>query len=152
MATPYTSIFQRAVFRFRDFRFAELNELDVNTILQAYLESAVSDFVPVCLKDLTLRDTDSGFSEDLSDEEQEILGLGIAYYWLSSKLFDQEVLRNSMSTKDYQFFSPANLLREFQELRNEVRKEYRDRITQYSFHHAPIAELSVTNKAPGGSR
>lgn len=144
MATSFNSIYQRAIFRFRDYDFMKINDADVGEVLKTYMRSAIADFSSVCQKDLSKR-TDEGdkFEVDLSDVEQEILAAGIAYYWLSSKIMDQEMLRNSLSTKDYTYFSPANLLRESQEFRNQVRKEYRDSITLYSYRHGDIASLTA---------
>lgn len=144
MATSYESIYQRAIFRFRDYDFMKMNDLDVGEVLKSYMRSAIADFEPVCLENLADRDDENDtFNVDLSDGVQEIIAAGIAYYWLSSKIMDQELLRNSMSTKDYTYFSPANLLRESQEFRNEVRKEFRDKIAHYSYRHDDIASLTA---------
>ena len=143
MATSYDKIYQRAIFRFRDYDFMKMNDDDVGDVLGHFMRSAIADFAPVCHEDLWTRDEEKAeFASDLTELVQEILAAGIAYYWLSSKIMDQEVLRNSLSTKDYTYFSPANLLRESQEFRNQVRKEYRDRITQYSYRHNDIASLT----------
>lgn len=143
MATSYNDIYQRAIFRFRDYDFMKLHDADIGSILNMYMRSAIADFAPVCEEDLwTRNDEAEEFHADLSEWVQEILASGIAYYWLSSKIMDQEVLRNSMSTKDYTFFSPANLLRESQEFRNQVRKEFRDNITKYTYRHDDIASLT----------
>ena len=143
MATSYDKIYQRAIFRFRDYDFMKMNDGDVGDVLGHFMRSAIADFAPVCHEDLWTRDEEKAeFASDLTELVQEILAAGIAYYWLSSKVMDQEVLRNSLSTKDYTYFSPANLLRESQEFRNQVRKEYRDRITQYSYRHNDIASLT----------
>ena len=143
MATSYNDIYQRAIFRFRDYDFMKLNDLDIAEVLSHYMRSAIADFAPICQEDLWSRDEENAtFTADLSEWVQEILAAGIAYYWLSSKIMDQETLRNSLSTKDYTYFSPANLLRESQEFRNQVRKEYRDSITKYSYRHDDIASLT----------
>ena len=143
MATSYNDIYQRAIFRFRDYDFMKLDDLDIAEVLSHYLRSAIADFGPICQEDLWTRDEEKEeFSSELTEWVQEILAAGIAYYWLSSKVMDQEALRNSLSTKDYTYFSPANLLRESQEFRNQVRKEYRDSITKYSYRHNDIASLT----------
>lgn len=163
MSTPYKDILDRAIFRFSDLKLARMNEVDQYFILQKYLESAVSDFQSKCAVDLTQRvesqhtdvaydgisdyasvgsaasDLSDGFVEDLSGEEQEILALGVAYYWLSAQILNSELLKNKLSTKDYQYFSPANLMREIQTLRDSVRKEYRDRIVRYTYDHGDLA-------------
>lgn len=144
MSTPFDSIYKRAVYRFRDYDFCRINEADVNDVMQSYIMSAISDFAPVCEQDLN--DIDPvlcEFRADLTNEEQEILALGISFYWLSAQLLNQELLKNSLSTKDYTYFSPANLLRESQTLRDSVRKEYRDRITKYTYHHGDVAGISA---------
>ena len=143
MSTPFVDIYQRAIFRFRDYDFCHMNDLDINEVLFAYLRSAISDFSPVCEIDLNDFDAEAEeFNQDLDNEVQEILSLGISFYWISTQIMNQELLRNSLSTKDYSYFSPANLLRESQTLRDSLRKEYRDRITQYTYHHADLAGIS----------
>ena len=126
MSTPYTDIFKRAVFRFKDYDYLRMSEDEIHEVLVAFLHSAISDF-----------------NVDLDLEVQEILATGIAFYWTSARILDQELLRNSMSTKDYTYFSPANLMRESQTLRETLRKEYRDRIVQYTYHHGDIASINA---------
>lgn len=138
MATPFQNVYTRAMFRLRDTKLARLNDADKEYILHQYMLSAISDFQPKCLLDLTLR-TEDAFEADLSDEEQEILALGISYYWLSAQVLNNELLKNKLSTKDYTYFSPANLLRESAELRDQVRKEYKSRITNYTYDHGNLA-------------
>ena len=168
MSTPYSEIIDRAIFRFADTSMARMSADGQNYIMQKYLESAVSDFQNKCHVDLSKRttvevqpdaqsdlttsdDPDNSdavqtepvmvdaFEEDLDSEVQEILALGISYYWLSAKVLDSELLKNKLSTKDYQYFSPANLMREIQILRDSVRKEYRDRIVRYTYDHGDVA-------------
>ena len=100
MSTPYTAIFNRAIFRLSDAKLARMNCQDQQFILGQYLESAVSDFCTKCKVDLSERVEDMsteedsvdgltsynttnqidqpGFVADLSAEEQEILALGIS--------------------------------------------------------------------------
>lgn len=140
MATPYSNIYARAMFRLRDTKLARLNDADKEYVLRQYMMSAISDFSSKCLTDLGARnEQEYSFEADLSDEEQEILALGISYYWLSSQVLNNELLKNKLSTKDYTYFSPANLLRESTELRDQVRKEYKSRITQYTYDHGNLA-------------
>lgn len=145
MATSYSEIYDRALYRFRSYDLAKLANSDLDYVLRRFLDSAVSDFAPVCLVDLNDRDEAAAeFTATLDNEVQEILALGMSYYWLSAQIMDQELLRNALSTKDYTYFSPANLLRESQDLRDSVRKEYRNRIVQYTYHHGDIAGVKVS--------
>ena len=83
------------------------------------------------------------FNADLDDEVLEILALGVAYYWLSSKVLRVELLRNTMSTKDFTTFSNANLLREATALRDAVRDEFIGAINAYSYYDGSISKLKV---------
>lgn len=140
MATPYINIYERALFKVKDIKLGEMDESMRRYVLKQYLNSAVADFGTKCAKDLDARDDDlEEFEEDLTNEEQEILALGIAYYWLSAHIMDRNLLRNKISTKDYQYFSPANLMREINEMRSDVRKEYKHRIVDYTYDHGDLS-------------
>lgn len=144
MATKFTDIYNKAIFRFSDYSFLNFNPEERDEILKSFLLSAKSDFVNSCSIDLDDYDLDKGvFNSDLSDEEQEILALGIAYYWLSMKTMDSQLLKNIMTRKDYNTYSPANLLKELSSLKSELRKEYRGKINEYSFRHGTLDTLKV---------
>ena len=79
MATPYSSIYERALFRLSDTKLARLNDADKEYILERHMKSAIADFQNKCLVDLTDRDENQKeFRSDLDDEVQEILALGIS--------------------------------------------------------------------------
>ena len=138
MATPYTSIYERALFRLSDTKLARANDIERTYIMERHLHAAIADFQHKCMEDLARDAEMAEFYCDLSDEVQEILALGISYHWLSSQVLNNELLRNKLSTKDYQYFSPANLLRESTALRESVRKEYYRRMTDYTFDHGDL--------------
>lgn len=142
MATSFLDIYDKAVFRFKDYDFMRIDIQSREDILERYLQSAVADFAVVCEDGHLEMDWDyKEFEEDLTHEEQEILALGVDYYWFSSKVQNSELLRNSMSTKDYTFFSPANLMRELRNLRNDLKAEFKTAITLYSYNHGNFASL-----------
>ena len=144
MATRFSDIYDRAVFRFQDYDFLKIPEESRRRVLRKYLDMAAMDFKKSCPYDLT-KFTEEGdeYADDLDMECQEILSLGVAYYWTSFKILDSEKLRNSMSTKEYTFFSPANLLREAQTLRDSLKKEFNDAIINYSYYNGDIASVGV---------
>ena len=144
MATTYDAIYERAIFRFMDYDFLKLSNDQRASMLERHLRSAIVDFQSSCQTDLTQRDeTLKTFKEALTDEEQEILSLGVAYYWVSFKALNSDLLRNNMSTRDYSYFSPANLLGEVRALRDTLKKEYEDRIIAYSYLHGGIEKWKV---------
>ena len=142
MATSFSVIYDRAVFRFQDSDWLKLFDSDKEEILRRYLYGAQAEFQPICLIDLSDRDDETQqYNQTLDEECIEILSLGVAVYWLSSKVMNLDLLRNAMSTKDYSFFSPANLLKEAHALLKSFKSEYRNRVIEYSYNHGDIAGL-----------
>ena len=71
----------------------------------------------------------------------EILALGVAFYWLSYRALNSELLKNVLNSRDYYYYSPANLLKEVQTLRKTLRDEFNGRMRQYSYKNNTISTL-----------
>lgn len=140
--TSFEEIYERALTRFKDYTWLKYSDEDKAYLLRNYLRMAQSDFGPVCLEDLKDYSDESGsFNFVLSNEVINILAVGVSYYWLDARIMSSENLRNYMSTKDYTYFSPANLLREMTALKESAWKEYQRRITMYGYFKANISTL-----------
>lgn len=144
MATKFTDIYARAIFKFADYKFLE-QDIDVREgVLEKYLISAKTEFQRICKVNLDDYDLEAKqFNHDLGDEEIEILALGIAFYWLSYKTMNSELLKNVLNSKDYYYYSPANLLKEIQTLRKTLRNEFDSRMRQYSFFDNALDTLKA---------
>lgn len=144
MATPFTTIYARAIFRFADYKFLE-QDTDVREgVLEKYLISAKTEFQRLCKVDLGDYDEEQKqFNKTLGDEEIEILALGIAFYWLSYKTMNSELLKNVLNSKDYYYYSPANLLKEVQTLRKTLKDEFYSRMRQYSYFDNSLSTLKA---------
>ena len=115
MPTGFSSIYDRAVFKFTDYTFLTTAAEIKKDVLWRYLQSAIVDFAPCYSEgELTYDLEKEEFTDDLSEEVQEILALGIAYYWLSGQALTRSLLKNILHNKDYTSYSPANLLKEIQ--------------------------------------
>ena len=111
-------------------------------ILEKYLMSAKTEFQRVCKTDLGDYDLElKQFNQTLDDEVIEILSLGIAFYWLSYKALNSELLKNVLNSKDYYYYSPANLLKEVQTLRKTLRDEFNSKMRQHSYNENTISTL-----------
>ena len=140
MATSYIDVIDRAQYRITDYDVLKRAFQDHYSLMERYLMSAVSDFRPHCIYNLSDRNEDEkAFNADLDDECLEILALGISYYWLSSRTLSSELTANRMSAKEYSFFSPANLLGQVKELRNDVQQEFNRALVLYTYRHGNIS-------------
>lgn len=144
MATPFTDIYARAIFRFADYEFLKQDIETREGVLEKYLISAKTEFQHVCKTDLGDYDIElKQFNQDLDDEVIEILSLGIAFYWLSYKSLNSELLKNVLNSKDYYYYSPANLLKEVQTLRKTLRDEFNSKMRQHSYNNNTISTLKA---------
>ena len=142
MATPFTDIYARAIFRFADYEFLKQDIETREGVLETYLISAKTEFQRVCKTDLGDYDLElKQFNQTLDDEVIEILSLGIAFYWLSYKALNSELLKNVLNSKDYYYYSPANLLKEVQTLRKTLRSEFNSKMRQHSYNENTISTL-----------
>ena len=144
MATPFTDIYARAIFRFADYEFLKQDIETREGVLEKYLISAKTEFQRVCKADLGDYDLElKQFNQTLDDEVIEILSLGIAFYWLSYKALNSELLKNVLNSKDYYYYSPANLLKEVQTLRKTLRDEFNSKMRQHSYNDSTIGTLKA---------
>lgn len=144
MATPFTDIYARAIFRFADYEFLKQDIETREGVLEKYLISAKTEFQRVCKTDLGDYDLElKQFNQDFDDEVIEILSLGIAFYWLSYKSLNSELLKNVLNSKDYYYYSPANLLKEVQTLRKTLRDEFNSKMRQHSYNNNTISTLKA---------
>lgn len=141
MATTFMDIYDRAIFRFSDYDFMRMDIQMRESILERYLLSAISD-LSVIIPDVVKYDIHTkSFEQELDDEVVELLALGVDYYWFSAKIQNSELLRNSLSTKDFTYFSPANLMRELRNVRKDIKAEYKSAVTIYSYNHGDFDSL-----------
>lgn len=148
MPTKFSEIYERAIFKFTDYSFIDAVSEFKNALLQKYLLASIADFQQACSW-IDLNDYDlelEQFNNKLDNEVIEILSWGIAYYWISAKALNSELLRNTIHNKDYTSYSPANLLKEVQTLRDSIGQEFRGRVTTFSFGYGDIDTWKAQNK------
>lgn len=74
------------------------------------------------------------YEEDLSDEEEWILALGMIITFVSANLYVSSKMRDKIMSKDFsQPHSPANLIKELRLLKQEAEIDVRNRIVDYTY-------------------
>lgn len=146
MATSFNDIVERFIPTVAEYSFFKLDDDELNELLKPYIISAVTQFSSVCMSETVQFNKDSfEFSEDLSDEVIDILVDLVRVEWLKHKLYNADLLKNGMSTKDYTIFSPANLQEQIRETYVDARNTAKMRLYQYSYTHpdSNIAGISI---------
>lgn len=134
--TAYQEIFNSFRTKVLDYDFAQLTKEEEDSVLLSIMNVALPKFERVCTK---LKDRNNElyyFNNDLEIEEIDIISELMLEVWTGQRLHNSELLRNKLSTKDFSFFSPANLLNQLRELHKDAKKNSRSMINQYSILHS----------------
>ncbi len=142
MATPYSKIIEPFLLKVRDYDLSKFTDIEKTEIVIGLLIASCIKFEKVCKSDLSNRDDSlQVFNSDLSDEEIDIISEGMIVEWIKPRVYSSENLRNVLNTKDYNQYSPANLLKELRETLKSSKQEYKALINNYSFSHADFSKL-----------
>ena len=79
----------------------------------------------------------------MTEEEVDILALGIVAKWLNQKVLFSDNLRDKLSTKDYTYRSRGNLLVPLKDLLTQFKKEFRNRMYLYSYDNGDLSSLHM---------
>lgn len=145
MATSFNDIVERFIPTVAEYSFFKLDDEELNELLKPYIISAATQFSSACMSETVQFDKESfEFSEDLSDEVIDILVDLVRVEWLKHKLYNADILKNGMSTKDYTIFSPANLQEQIRETYIDARNTAKMRLYQYSYTHPDSNIAGIT--------
>lgn len=131
--TEYQTIYEDFLDKVDDIEIANYDEDMLYEQLYRYLNSAIKKFI-YCKKDLSERDTSSDgyFEADLDSMEVDILSEYMLVSWIKQKLNNLENVQNALSTSDFSFYSPANLLDKLETHYKDSRRRARTLMNEYS--------------------
>lgn len=142
MGTEYRTLYDGVLAKIKDYDFFKLSEDEVYAVLQDYIRPAVVRFQS-CKKDLSLRGAD-GFEEELSDVEVEILcDFMVVEYLDSNYIRSQAAMKQVLSNKDFNTYSPANLLEKTMAVRSSFLEEARQLMRDYSYRDSSLFDLET---------
>lgn len=141
MATSFQIIFKRFLNKITDTDFVALPTENIDSILTEFLESSIARFQK-CKKDINNFDSISQtFTDDLSSVEIEILADWMKYQWIEQQINREELLKQSLSSKDYSMYSQANHLDKMIVLKQNLYNEINQMITDYTYDFGSIKDL-----------
>jgi hypothetical protein len=141
MATSFDIIKKRFLNKITDPDLASLLPDTIDSILNEYLNSAIVRFQK-CKKDINnFDDVLQQFTDDLNQVEIEILANWMVYEWASQQVYRVELLRQSLSSKDYAMYSQANHLDKMLLLKQQLYVETNQMILDYSYDFGSVDDL-----------
>lgn len=140
MPTLYSVIDNSFLNKITDDYLLTLIDDDLQALIDKYRTSAIPKFKQ-CKK---LHDRDDAlkeFPQTLTDEEVEILSNLMVVEWLKPQINSIEILKQSMSTKDYKMYSQANHLDTLIALKKETFAEIDNLIVSYTYSNNSLDDL-----------
>lgn len=132
-----------------EFKFLELEDNNRTEIIDGFRKRATSAFKKNCRVDLfttgddVLREYCVDVSEEDADELIDIISEGMVVQWLKPYVYQQELLENVMSTRDYSLYSPAELLLRVGNAYAKAQKDFTQMIREYSYNHGDLSDLHI---------
>lgn len=149
MSVPYNLFTGAFLSKISEFDFIQLGERTRTAIVDGYMKRALSAFQKNCKYDLFTTGDDIArvFTVDIPDadidELVDIVSEGMLVQWLKPFVYKQELLENTLNTRDYSTYSPAELLMRVGNAYNKAQKDYTQKIREYSFNHGDLTGLHL---------
>lgn len=141
MSTSFEDVYQTFLNKITDSDLANLPTENLDSIMTNYLKSSIVRFRK-CQKDLNQYDfTTMQFNVDLYLDEIEILANWMVYGWLDQQINRLELLRQSVSSKDFAMYSQAAHLDKMLTLKRNLYVETNQMITDYTYDFGKVDEL-----------
>ena len=140
MATEFDAVYGAFLAKVSDYDLADMVETDAKAVMYDYLKQAIGKFSESCKKDLS-DVTGQSFNADLTYFEMDIISELMVEGWCKPRLYNLDLLRNKLNTKDFTTFSPANLLEKVRDVYEQAHKRARSMINEYSFRENNIGEM-----------
>ena len=122
MATPYEKVYGRFLNKCTDFNIADLDDHTLNEMIKDWLDSAI--IRTRTSSDLSARDDEvEEFENDLSDQDIELLAMGMVLAWLDQRIQSTEYTNLFIGGKESKFYSPSQQLTELRNLRADIVRE-----------------------------
>ena len=142
MPTSFDEIYKRFLAKIADYEMLEYGEATLEEYLLDLLTASIDDFSELCKQDISTVDLSlSMFYVTLTQREKDILALGMVVHWIRPKVYNSDMLRNVLNTKDYSVYSPANLLEKMTDLLGKTETELDQKMKMYSYRNEDMASL-----------
>lgn len=144
METKFSEIYESFLSQTSDYELLKSVEYERDELLNVHLKSAIAAFKRICMSDLSKVDFDSQqFDVSLSDEEIEILALGMLSFWVNKYVNKTDNFSVILSTPKYSYSSPSTILKELIKLKEILNNGFEREMIKYSYAMGDIDELKV---------
>ena len=130
MNTTLEEIISLYLAKIENYDYLQYTEEELLEELKPMLLSATSKLFSLNLKiDFDMEE----FNRELEPIEQNLVALGLVEEFLTQKVNSIKVLKNHLTTKDFNLYSSANMLKQLRETLDSVSKEKYYLETRYEY-------------------
>jgi len=141
MATPFGDIYTLFLSQVTDYELAVMDETSLDENLQFWLMSAIG-FFSNCRQDISEFDlTAKQFIADLTINEKQILSKFMVVVYLDTHLIKEDLMKQTLNSKDYRMYSPANQIKALIEIKSKINSEANTLMSRYSYSLKNLKEL-----------
>lgn len=130
--TEYEVVFKSFLGKIRDDLYLTLEEDQIEEDLTILLNAAIPYFN---YPKVNLRDKDDDlqtFNVKLEVDEVEILAMAMVIEWTERELYNVDMLRQSMTTKDFNTYSQSSHINALGKTADRMQKKLKQRLIKYS--------------------
>lgn len=134
MGTKMSTIYDTFLSKISDYKYLTMNQIDAEIEFLKYFKSARAKFYKCKTSTKFIDESNPMELEgELTPYEQEIITKLMLVEYITPLIMSSEILRQSLSDKDFKIYSQANHLRELNLLYRLLQKEASKMITEYSY-------------------
>lgn len=141
MTTSFEVIYGQFLGSITDYKLAKLDTISLETNLETWLDNAIAEY-PNPRVDLNDRDmVTKCFNVSLNSTEINALAKFMIVSYMNTHLMREDYLSQSLNSKDYRIYSPANQLKALRELKDNIRNEANSLVSKNSYSIASVKKL-----------
>lgn len=129
--TSFDEIFEIYLNRITTYKLLNLTDKEKYDDLILKLKMAMARFDDINLVEVDY--VNKLFSRELSPIEIDILSFLMICEWLKPMVLSEEALSNKLTSKDYNVYSPANLLAQLRSVKKDADNEVGRLINKYGY-------------------
>lgn len=129
-----------------EYEFAEMGSQQRTDIVDGYMRRAVAKFRSTCRFDFgeandETREFSAEIQEDIKEEVADIISDGMVVEWLKPFVNQQDNWQLLLNTRDFTSHSPAELLFRVRGAYDSARKEFTNKMREFSYSHGDLTDL-----------
>ena len=149
MTVSYDTFVSDFLQKITEYNFLRFDNELREKIVDGYMKHAIQQFSVVCKNVIIGLDDEQrtvefeGSTETDRDEIVDIITEGMLVQWMKPYMYKQENLENMLNSTDFSSYSPAELLKRVHGVYDMCKKDFTNRIRNYSFDHGDLTDLHI---------